>query len=158
VNVTLIDENQNLTEGQKLLLEWHNRFGHLNLLRIQQVLRNVPFIANKYATTVRYDPPKCHTCQLEKAKRRPKKSSVQAITVERDVALKSGNLKVGANVSVDHFQSRLLRRTYDSYGKPSSSQFVGGALFVDHASGLIHCEHQVGFSVVETIRAKQSFE
>jgi hypothetical protein len=103
VNVTLIDENQNLTEGQKLLLEWHNRFGHLNFPRIQQVLRNVPFIANKYAKAVRCDPPKFHTCQLAKAKRRPKKASVQTIAVERDGALKSGNLKVGENVSVDHF-------------------------------------------------------
>jgi hypothetical protein len=82
---------------------------------------------------------------------------VQTIAVERDGALKSGNLKVGANISVDHFESRLLGRTYDSYGKLSSSQFVGGALFVDHASVLIHCEHHVGFSAV-TIRAKQSFE
>jgi hypothetical protein len=35
---------------------------------------------------------------------------------------------------------------------------VGGYLFVEHASGMIHCEHQVGFSAVETIRAKQSYE
>jgi hypothetical protein len=69
VNVTLIDENQNLNEGKKPLLEWHNRFGHLNFPRVQQVLRNVPFIAKKYARTVRCDPPKCHTCQLAKAKR-----------------------------------------------------------------------------------------
>jgi hypothetical protein len=158
VNVTLIDENQNITEGQKLFLEWHTRFDHLNFPRIQQVLRNVHFIAKKYATSVRCDPPKCHTCQLAKSNRRPKKASVQTIAVERDGALKSGNLKVGANVSVDHFESRLLGRTYDSYGKPSSAQFVGGTLFVDHASGLIHCEHQVEFSAVETIRVKQSFE
>jgi hypothetical protein len=44
------------------------------------------------------------------------------------------------------------------YGKPSSTKFVGGALFVEHASGMIHCEHQVGLSAVETIRAKQSYE
>jgi hypothetical protein len=31
VNLTIIDEeNQNLTAGQKLLLEWHYKFGHLN--------------------------------------------------------------------------------------------------------------------------------
>jgi hypothetical protein len=65
---------------------------------------------------------------------------------------------VGVNLSADHFESRLSGRTYDSYGKPSSAQFVGGALFVDHAYGLIHCEHQVGFSAMETIRANQSFE
>jgi hypothetical protein len=35
---------------------------------------------------------------------------------------------------------------------------VGGALLVEHASGMIHFEHQVGFSAVETIRAKKSYE
>jgi hypothetical protein len=51
-----------------------------------------------------------------------------------------------------------LGRTYDSYGKPSSKKFKGGALYVEHASGLVHCEHQVVFSAGETIRGKQSFE
>jgi hypothetical protein len=59
---------------------------------------------------------------------------------------------------VDHFESRLKGHTYDSYGKPSSVQYVGDALFFYHASGYIKFGHQVGFSVVETIRAKQNFE
>jgi hypothetical protein len=29
---------------------------------------------------------------------------------------------------------------------------------MEHASGLVHCEHQVGFSAGEKIRGKQSFE
>ena len=36
--------------------------------------------------------------------------------------------------------------------------FKGGCIFVDHASGFVHIELQVGFLAVETIRAKQSFE
>jgi hypothetical protein len=52
----------------------------------------------------------------------------------------------------------LKGRTYDSYGKPTSDQYVGGCIFVDHASGYIHIEHQLGFSAVETIQAKQGFE
>jgi hypothetical protein len=31
-------------------------------------------------------------------------------------------------------------------------------MFVDHATGYMHVEHQVGFSAVETIRAKHAFE
>jgi hypothetical protein len=32
LNIALMDNsNQNLTGDQKLLLHWHNRFGHLNL-------------------------------------------------------------------------------------------------------------------------------
>jgi hypothetical protein len=51
-----------------------------------------------------------------------------------------------------------LGRTYESYGKPSSTKFKGGALYVEHASGIVHCEHQLGFSAGETIPGKQSFE
>jgi hypothetical protein len=99
-----------------------------------------------------------HTCALAKAKRRAKKSSVQTKTTERDGELKTGNLKVGARVYLDHFESRLLGRTYDSYWKPSSTKLKVGALYVNHDSGFAHCEHQVGFSAGETIRGKQKFE
>jgi hypothetical protein len=66
------------------------------------------------------------------------------------------NLKVGSKVSVDHFDIRLKGRTCDSYGKPSSTQYLEGALFVEDASGYIKCEHQVDFSAVETLRANQT--
>jgi hypothetical protein len=41
-------ENQNMSDSQKLLLDWHNRFAHLNFARVQQVLRHIPFISNKF--------------------------------------------------------------------------------------------------------------
>jgi hypothetical protein len=87
----------------------------------------------------------------------PKKASLQTRTEERDGALKSGDIKVVSNVSVDNFENLILEITCDSFGKPSSTHFVGGDLFVNHASGLIHCDHRV-FSAVETLQAKQSFE
>jgi hypothetical protein len=146
VNTVLSIENQNMSDSQKLLLDWHKRFGHLNFARVQQVLRYIPFIANKSGDSTKCDPPMFHTCELAKAKRRANKSSLQTKTTERDEALKTGNLKVGARVSLDHFESRILCRTYYSYGKSSSTKFKGGALYVDHASGLVHCEHQVDFS------------
>jgi hypothetical protein len=86
-----------------------------------------------------------HTCELAKSKRRSKKSSLQTKTVERDGALKTVNIKAGARVSLHHFESRLLGRIYDSYGKTSSTKFKVGAIYVEHASG-------------ETIRGKQIFK
>ena len=61
-------------------------------------------------------------------------------------------------MSVDHFESRVLGRTFDSFGKVTSDTYKGGCIFVDHSSGFVHVEHQVGFSAIETIRAKQEFE
>jgi hypothetical protein len=57
----------------------------------------------------------------------------------------------GSRVSVDHFESRLLGWTRDSYGKPSSDKYKGGCIFVDHGTGYLHVEHQLGFSAVETL-------
>jgi hypothetical protein len=101
---------------------------------------------------------RCSTCEFAKGHRRARKAATAIPNDQRIGALKAENLKPGAQVSVDHFESRLLGRTFDSYGKASAATYKGGCLFVDHCSGYLHCEHQLGFSAVETIRAKQAFK
>jgi len=161
INLALTEaDNQNLTIGQKLLLHWHERFGHLNFPRIQSILRAFPFQAARYEAAAKCDSSamKCSICEFAKGRRRARLSATSSKNPQRDGALKDGHLGPGVRVSVDHFESRLKGRTFDSYGKPSSDVFIGGAIFVDHGSGFIHVEHQVGFSAIETIRAKQDFE
>ncbi len=161
MNLTLLDEaNQNMTAGQKLLLHWHHRFGHLNLPAVQRLLRAVPFLSEKFAAASKCDTAsmRCAICEFAKGHRRAKKSVVTVTNDQRDGALKVGHLKPGLQVSVDHFESRLLGRTFDSYGKASSATYKGGCIFVDHCSGFLHVEHQLGFSAVETVRAKQAYE
>jgi hypothetical protein len=69
------------------------------------------------------------------------------------------NSTIGAaQVSVDHFESRVLGRTFDSFGKVNSNTYKGGCIFVDHRSVYTFVEHQLGFLAIETIRAKQAFE
>jgi hypothetical protein len=159
VNVSVLDdENTNLSPGKKLLLEWHYRFGHLNFARVKHLLCHVPFVVQRFSAAVKDDAPKCHVCQLAKQTRRSKQSTLHKAVPERDGSLKDGHLIPGARVSVDHFESRLLGRTLDSFGKSSSAKFKGGCIFVDHAASYVHVENQVGFSAVETIRAKQGFK
>jgi hypothetical protein len=107
----LSEANQNLTAGQKLLLEWHGRFGHRNLASIQKLLHFFPFISQKFGAAAKFDIPLCSICEFAKSKRRPKHAQCTTITAERDGALKKYNLRAGAEVSVDHFESRLLGRT-----------------------------------------------
>ena len=73
-------------------------------------------------------------------------------------SLKINGLCPGTTVSEDHFESRLKGRTFDSFGKAMSDQYIRGCIFVDHASRYVHIEFQLGFSAIETIRAKQKFE
>jgi hypothetical protein len=97
---------------------------------------------------------KCEIYQHAKAHQQSAPGRKAHIDVKINEALKAEHLSPGAKVSVDHFESRLLGRTQDSYGKKLSDKYKGGAIFVDHASGYIHVENQLGFSAVETIRAK----
>jgi hypothetical protein len=60
LNLTLMDgENQNLTAGQKLLLHWHHRFGHLNMPAAQRILRAVPFLTEKFKAASKCDTSGC---------------------------------------------------------------------------------------------------
>ena len=160
-NLSLFDEtNQNITAGHRLLLNWHGRFGHLNFPAVQRILRQFPFVSIKFAAAAKCDLTdfRCEICQYAKAHRRTTHGKRTQVNDERDGSLKAEHLGPGVRVSVDHFESRLLGRTRDSYGKPSSAKYKGGCIFVDHGTGYLHVEHQLGFSAVETIRAKQSFE
>lgn len=152
------DNNQNLTPSQKLLLMWHYRFGHCALPFVQHLLRLPIFSGEKYRAASRAELPKCATCEYAKAHAKSTSGNSQSTNELTDGALKDGALRPGSKISADHFESRLKGRTYTSYGKTTSDQFVGGCIFVDHMSGYIHVEHQLGFSSNETIRAKQNFE
>ena len=160
-NLALLDEtNQNLTAGHKLLLNWHGRFGHLNFPAVQRILRQFPFQSAKFAAASKCDLTdlRCEICQYAKAHRRTTHGKRTQVNEERDGSLKAEHLGPGMRVSVDHFESRELGRTKDSFGKETSDKYKGGAIFVDHGTGFLHVEHQLGFSAVETIRAKQSYE
>jgi hypothetical protein len=152
------EENQNLTAGQKLLLEWHARFGHRNFAIIQRLMRFFPFTSQEFGAAAKCDIPRCFVCEFAKEKRRPKQSQRTTKVPERDGALKKEHLSPGTQVSCDHFESRLRGRTYDSYGKTTSNQYVRGCIFVDHGSGYVNVQNQLVFSALETIRAKQSFD
>ena len=148
MNLTLLnDSNQNLTAGQKLLLHWHHCFGHLNLPAVQQILRAVPFASATFESASKCDMRvlKCETCEYAKGHRRAKQSTTAVPVADHVGALKVDHLKSVANVSVDHFESRLLGWTFDSYGKAYSEMYKGCCIFVNHGSGYMHVEHQLGF-------------
>jgi hypothetical protein len=152
------EENQNLTQAQKLLLSWHYRFGHRNLPFVQHLLRLPVFNSEKFLAAAKADIPKCEICEYAKGHARSTSGNRHVTNPTTDGVLKDGHLRPGSKVSADHFESRMRGRTYSSHGKTTSDQYVGGCIFVDHMSGYMHVEHQLGFSSSETIRAKQNFE
>ena len=127
VNLAILDEtNQNLTAGQKLLLEYHYRFRHTNMPLVQQVLRSEGFPAGKFAAASKCQIPVCAICEYAKAHRRPTKGHTHTPNQSRQGYLKINDLRPGSTISVDHFESRLKGRTFDSFGKATSDQYIGG--------------------------------
>ena len=156
----LDEENQNLTPSQKLLLHWHNRLGHRSLAYIQSLFRGKdnPFHSTSHKSASRCAIPKCEICMYAKSHRRPTRGKRTSINPKSDGNLSINHLRPGQAVSVDHFESRLKGRTLTSRGSLSADMYKGGCIFVDHMSGYVHVEHQLGFSAAETVRAKHNFE
>jgi hypothetical protein len=95
--------NQNLSPSQKELLRWHFRLGHLNFTIIQQVLKGGWIGASDLISAAsRCEHPKCASCQLSKAKRRPTGSVTSKAT--NNTSIKLNDLRPGQRVSMDHFQ------------------------------------------------------
>ena len=73
--------------------------------------------------------------------------------------IKENDLRPGDCISIDQYVCSHRRRLTTGNGKtPSAQTYGGGTIFVDHASGYIHVEHQISLSAADTIRWKRNFE
>jgi hypothetical protein len=85
--------------------------------------------------------------------------TVTTAIVDRRNVLKTNDLLPGQTISVDHFACTAKGRLFTSAGKTKpDDMYSGGCIFVDHASGFVHIEHQQHMSSHETLKAKDSFE
>jgi hypothetical protein len=160
-NLCVTDEtNQNISQAQKELLRWHFRLGHLNFKSIQLLLCSKTLGESHLKRAAGLCPlPKCASCQYGKQRRRPTGTTAHVPVPERAGAIKTGDLQPGQHVSVDHFYATHKGRLYESFGKSSASQmYMDGCIFVDHASGHVHVEPQVGLNTHETLKAKKAYE
>ena len=157
--------NTNLSEAEKELLRWHYKLGHLSQKKVQFLLRtgvlaNTERTRRLHAAASRlHHLPLCTSCQYGKQRRRPAPGLRRTVVTDREGALKHNDLFPGENVSVDHFVCSTKGRLLHGYGKEDpKTQFVGGALFVDHASGYIFINEQVHLNTHCTIASKEAFE
>jgi hypothetical protein len=160
-----LKSNWNLSDGQKELLLWHQRTGHVNLKHVQMMLATpqnkqyCQIIAPSNKKSSSCELPICEACQYAKQKRRNPPSSLKKPRTENEGALSQNILIPGQRASVDLYQSSAKGRLPHTYGKEKDdSQFTGGAIFCDHATKLIHHTHQLTTTSAETIASKHLFE
>ena len=78
---------------------------------------------------------------------------------EKDGGLKDDHLRPGQTVSVDQYVSKIKGRLPHTRGKETStSMYVGGTIYIDHASSFIYCVNQVSLETTGTLQGKHDFE
>jgi len=84
---------------------------------------------------------------------------VATTTVHRESLLKISDLQPGSRVSIDQYESSVRGRLATTKGRESfGHKYAGGTIFCDHASGFIHCSHQVSLRAADTLISKRAFE
>lgn len=150
--------NANLSDAQKTLLMLHGRLGHVGFRKLQWMVQTGKVKVRNSKNVSTCDPPKCASCLFGKMTKRPTKATHPPQPKEdKEMALRSNDLLPGQRVSVDHYVSTHKGRQYVARGS-HSSDFCGGALFVDHATGRIAVHHQVSLGAADTIKSKLLFE
>jgi hypothetical protein len=167
LNSCVVQElNQNLTIAQKELLKWHCKLGHLDMKRIQKLLKtgalgNNPKTKAAANMNLEKHPIVCGSCAYGKAKRRsarPKRAKEGDLQQTPEKLLSKDVLIPGQKVSMDHFIVSTNGCQFNSKGRVSQDwMFKGGVIFVDHASGYVFVEPVVNFTAAEALRAKRSF-
>jgi hypothetical protein len=139
--------NSNLSTGQRKFLQIHYKLGHINMSRIQQLIRN-GFLGPSNSSAASCDIPLCHACIHGKQHRRP----------AHHTPLDIDHLEPGDGVSGDQVESSLPGLIPVCKEKPASSRYHAGTLSVDHASRFIHFTPHISTGCKEALQAKHEFE
>jgi hypothetical protein len=166
-------DNFNMNPAQQELLKWHCRWCHCDLNRVRMILskphqpkgssergeivRQMVIPSQNFTTTC----PSfcCVACQYAKQKRTTPDSTTETKNNDLEGALTEGDLQAGDKVSCDQYMSPSKGRLQHTMGLESSSkQYVGGTLFVDHATNYIFNNHQVNLTAIATVESKHKCE
>ena len=167
----LNEENANLSAPEKELLRWHVRLGHVGFRKVQHIMRMGVLATSQRqrrlhtaaAKISEYSHlPKCAACQYAKQTSRPVPGKKRVMIRDKAGILSAGKEQPGERVHMDHFVSSTRGRLFTGYGANGKSRhvksFCGGCIFVDAATGFVHCELQQHLNNDETLEAVKKFE
>ena len=166
-------DNFNLNPAQQELLKWHCRWCHCDFNRVRMILARPrqPKGAEETGELVRQMvvPSEsgtsscqsfcCTACLYAKQKRKTPDSSTEIKNKDFEGALTSDDLNPGDKVSCDQYMSPSKGRLLHTKGQESSSkQYVGGTIFIDHATNFLFTNHQVNLTAASTVESKHKCE
>jgi hypothetical protein len=101
--------NQNLGHGQKDLLKWHTRLGHLGFAWIKWLARS-GFLGPLGSRMNACEAPLCASCQLGRAHKRPTGSKWEKKHPGAGDKIKAGVLFPGQAIATDQYETRIRGR------------------------------------------------
>ena len=116
-----------------------------------------PKIVTKCKHVSTCENPLCAVCQFAKqTKISPKTNS---ISKPPKMILRQNDLQTGTTVSIDQYISRTPGRLPHTYGREKiEEKYVGGTIFVDHATGYVFIRHRNSLNASETIKSQMALE
>jgi hypothetical protein len=166
-------DNFNLSPQQQELLKWHCRWCHCDFSRVRMILSRPrqPKDSAKSGEIVRQmvvpsengtsscESFCCTACQYAKQKRKTPDSMSKTSVIELEGSLSEGSLNPGDKVSCDQYMSPSRGRLQHTKGLESSlKQYVGGTIFIDHATNFLFNNHQVNLTAASTVESKHKCE
>jgi hypothetical protein len=101
----------------------------------------------------------CTACLYAKQKRKSPDSSIEIKNKDLEGVLTNGDLLPGDKVSCDQYMSPSKGRLLHTKGLESSSkQYVGGTIFIDHATNFLFANHQINLTAASTVESKHQCE
>ena len=103
------DANLNLSDPEKEMLRWHCRLGHINMRRVQWLMRNSLLSSSTFTRRLHQQAaslkcgPMCAACQFAKQRRKTNPGHFKKTDKSKENALKTEDLFPGSRISVDHF-------------------------------------------------------
>jgi hypothetical protein len=178
-NNSLIDQsvfnrdNFILNPSQQELLKWHCRWCHCDFNRVRMILSRprqpkhsaesgeiVPQIVTPSESgTSNCETFCCTACLYAKQKRKTADSSIEIKNKELKGALTKNDIYPGDAVSCDQYMSPTKGHLTHTRGLESlSKQYVGGTIFIDHATNFLFNNHQVNLTAESTVESKHKCE
>ena len=143
--------HDNLTYGQRQLLRWHHRLGHMDFARIQKFSR-LGLLPRELSKVRPQNFPICPACQFGKQRRK------HTTSITDDHVISASDDKPGDCVSVNMIHSPLGGLIPQSKGKPRLERYWYACVFVDHVSNMTFVNFQISASAEETVESKHAFE
>jgi Reverse transcriptase (RNA-dependent DNA polymerase) len=132
------------------MLFLHYKLGHISFSKIKQMAHD-GLLPKRF---LKCRVPTCASCMYGAATKRPWRTKHQNNQIQQNRRITAP----GHCVSIDQFESPVPGMIAHIKGKPTTSRYKCGTVFVDHYSDVTYVHFQKKTSAAETIEAKVAFE